>query len=113
MSCISMIAMQLILQMSITTPRQVLRHVQLKINATVASNFSPQMSLRHMRNNMLDRHGHVLSVIKSPKVMTNAQFISTTGSRMKGGTYTSALLPHAQLMASHLGMMSSIWSGGI
>ena len=112
-SCISMIAMQLILQMGIPTPRQVSRHVQLKINATVASNLPPQMGLRHMRNNMLDRHGHVLSVIKSPKAMTYAQFTSTTGPSMKGGTCTSALLTHAQLMVTHLGIMSSTWSGGI
>ena len=108
-----MIAMQLIIQMGITTPRQVSRHVQLKINATVASNLPPQMSLRHMRNNMPDRHGHVLSVIKSPKAMTNMQFTSTTGPSTKGGTCISALLTHAQLMATHLGMTSSTWSGGI
>ena len=60
-----MIVTWLILQMGITTPRQVSRHVQLKTNATVASNLPPQMNLRHMRNNMLDRHGYVLSVIKS------------------------------------------------
>ena len=45
--------------------------------------------------------------------MTNAQFTSTTGPSTKGGTCTSALLTHAQLMATHLGMMSSTWSGGI
>ena len=79
----------------------------------MASNLPPQMSLRHMRNKMPDRHGHVLSAIKSPKSMTNAQFTSTTAPSMKGGTCISALLTHAQLMANHLGMMSSIWSGGI
>ena len=45
--------------------------------------------------------------------MTNTQFTSTTGPSMKGGTCTSALLTHAQLMATHLGMMSSTRSGGI
>ena len=108
-----MIVMQLILLMGITTPRQVLRHIQPKINATVASNLPPQMNSRHMTNNMPDRYVHVLSVIKSQKAMTNVQFTSTTGSSTKGGTYTSALLTHAQLMATHLGMMSSTWSGGI
>ena len=101
------------LQMGIRTPRQVSRHVQPKINATAASNLPPQMNLRHMRNNMLDRCGHVLSVIKSQKAMTNMQFTSTTGPSTKGGTCTSALLKHAPLMATHLGMMSSTWSGGI
>ena len=66
-----MIATQLILQMGITTPRQVSRHVQPKINTTVASNLPPQMNLRHMRNNMPDRRGHVFSVIKSQKAITN------------------------------------------
>ena len=107
-----MIVMWLILQMGITTPRQVSRHVQPKTNATAASNLPPQMNLRHMRNNMLDRHRHVLSVIKSQKAMTNTEFTSTTGPSMKGGTCTSALLTHAQLMATHLGMASSTWSGG-
>ena len=108
-----MIVMQLILQMGITTPRQVSRHVQLKTNPTAASNLPPQMNLRHVRNNTLDMHGHVLSVMKSQKAMTNAQFTSTTGPSMKGGTCTSAHFTHAQLMATHLGMMSSTWSGGI
>ena len=45
--------------------------------------------------------------------MTNVQSTSTTGPSMKGGTCTSALLTHAQLMATHLGMMSSTRSGGI
>ena len=99
--------------MGITTPRQVSRHVQLKTNATAASNLPPQMNLRNMRNNTLDRHGHVLSVIKSQKAMMNVHFTSTTGPSTKGGTCTSALLTHAQLMATHLGMMSSTWSGGI
>ena len=97
---ISMNVMQLILQMDITTPRQVSRHVQPKINATVASNLPPQTNSRHMRNNMPDRCGHVLSVIKSQKAMTNIQFTSTTGPSTKGGTCTSALLTHAQLMAT-------------
>ena len=65
------------------------------------------------RNNTPNRHGHVLSVIKSQKAMTNMQFTSTTGPSMKGGTCTSALLTHVQLMVTHLGMMSSTWSGGI
>ena len=98
--------------MGITTPRQVLRHVQPKINATVTSSLPPQMNSRHMRN-MPDRCGHVLSVIKNQKAMTNMQFTSTTGPSMKGGTCTSALLTHSQLMATHLGMTSSTWSGGI
>ena len=51
-----MIVTRLILQMGITTPRQVSRHVQPKINATVASNLPPQMNSRHMRNNTPDRH---------------------------------------------------------
>ena len=108
-----MIVMWLILLMGITTPRQVVRHVQPKINATAASNLPPQMNSRHMRNNMLDKCGHCLSVIKSQKAMTNAQFTSTTGPSMKGGTCTSAVLTHARLMATHLGMRSSTWSGGI
>ena len=108
-----MIVMQSILQMGITTPSQVSRHVQLKTNATIASNLPPQMNFRHVRNNMLDRCGHVLSVIKSQKAMTNVQFTSTKGPSMKGGTCTSAILTHAQLMATHLGMMSSTLSGGI
>ena len=108
-----MIVMLLILLMGITTPRQVLRHVQPKINATVASNLPPQMNSRHMRNNMPDRCGHVLSMMKNQKAMTNAQFTSTTGPSTKGGTCTSVLLTHAQLMATHLGMTSSTWSGGI
>ena len=108
-----MIVTQSILQMGITTPRQVSRHVQLKTNVTAASNLPPQMNLRHMRNNMLDRCGHVLSVIKSQRAMTNTQFTSTIGPIMKGGICTSALLTHAQLMATHLGMTSSTWSGGI
>ena len=45
--------------------------------------------------------------------MTNLQFTSTIGPRMKAGTCTSGLLTHAQLMATHLGMTSSTWSGGI
>ena len=98
-----MIVMGLILQMGITTPRQVSRHVQPKINATVASNLPPQMNSRHIMNNMPDRHGHVLSVIKSQKAMTNVQFTSTTGPSTKGGTCTSAPLTHEQLMATHLG----------
>ena len=69
--------------MGITTPRQVLRHVQPKINATVASNLPPQMNSRHMRNSTPDRCGHVLSVIKSQKAMTNMQFTSTTGPSTK------------------------------
>ena len=103
-----MIVTWLILLMGITTS---IRHVQPKINATVASNLPPQMNSRNMRNNMPDRLGHVLSVIKSQKAMTNAQFTSTARPSMKGGTCTSVLLTHAQLMATHLGMMSITWSG--
>ena len=62
-----MIVMLLILQMGITISRPVSKHVQPKINATVVSNLPPQMNSRHIRNNMLDRHGHVLSVIKKSK----------------------------------------------
>ena len=110
---ISIIVKLLILQMGITILRPVSKHVQPKVNATVVSNLPPQMNSRHMRNNMLDKHGHVLSVIKNPQAMTNAQSTSTTGLSTKGGTCTNALLTHAQLMATHFGMMSSTWSGGI
>ena len=68
-----MIVMWLILLMGITTPRHISRHVQPKINATVASNLPVQMDSRHMRNNMLDRHGHVSSVIKSKALQDPAQ----------------------------------------
>ena len=105
--------MLLILQMGITILRLISKHVKPKINATAVSNLPPQMNSRHMRNNMLDRHGHVSSVIKNPKALTNMQSTSTTGASMKEGTCTSALLTHAQLMANHLGMMNSTWSGGI
>ena len=108
-----MTVMLLILQMGITILRPVSKHVQPKINATAVSNLPPQRNSRHMRNNMPDRHGHVLSVLKNQKVMTNAQSTSTTGPSMKGVTCTSALLTHAQLMATDLGMMNSTWSGGI
>ena len=50
-----MIVTQFILLMGITTPRQVLRHVQPKINANAASNLPPHMNSRHMRNNTPDR----------------------------------------------------------
>ena len=98
---------------SITILRPVSKHVQPKINATVVSNLPPQRNSRHMRNNMPDRCGHVSSMIKNPKVMTNVQSTSTIGPSMKGGTCTRAFLTHAQLMATHLGMTSSTWSGGI
>ena len=108
-----MIVTWLILQMSDTILRLVSKPVQPKTNAIVVSNIPLQRNSKHMRNNVLDRCGHVLSVIRNPKVMTNVPCTSTTGPSMKGGTCISALLTHAQLMATHMAMMNSTLYGGI
>ena len=108
-----MIVTRWILQMSDTILRLVSKPVQPKTNVIVVSNFPLQRNSKHMRNNMLDRCGHVSSVIRNPKVMTNVLCTSTTGSSTKGGTCISALLTHAQLMVAHMAMMNSTLSGGI